>query len=160
MPVIIDGTNGITFPNSTIQASAGQVLQVVSANYSTSTSTTSGSFVDLGLSVSITPKFSTSKVLAIACISAIYKNSANSSVGVNIVRSSTEIVKFADNGLSYTGDTSASQTSATMNYLDSPATTSATTYKVQFKNGAGTGTAVVINDSNVTSTLTLMEIAV
>jgi hypothetical protein len=159
MSMIIDGTNGLTFNNATTQASAGTVLQVLSSNLGTSTSTTSSSFVDLGLSVSITPKFSTSKILVIACLSAVYKNGANSSVGINIVRGSTEIVKLADNGLSYTAGSGASQTSATMNYLDSPATTSATTYKVQFKNGSATGTNVTINDSNVTSTITVMEIA-
>jgi hypothetical protein len=109
MSLVLDGTAGITFNNATTQASAGQVLQVVSANYSTSTSTTSGSFVDTGLTIAITPKFSTSKILAIACISAVYKNGANSSVGLNIVRGSTEIVKFADNGLSYTAGSGASQ---------------------------------------------------
>jgi hypothetical protein len=161
----VAGTTVLTLPAVTgtvltdTSPKAGNVIQVVSANYSTSTSTTSGSFTDTGLTASITPTSSSSKILAIACISAVYKNSSNSSVGLNIVRGATEIVKFADNGLSYTNSTGASQTSATMNYLDSPTTTSSTTYKVQFKNGANTGTSVVINDSNVTSTLTLMEIA-
>ena len=101
---------------------AGNVIQVVSVNYSTSTSTTSGSFVDLGLSASITPTSSSSKILAIACLSAVYKNGANSSVGVNIVRGSTEIVKFSENTLAYTNTTGASGVAATMNYLDSPST--------------------------------------
>ena len=62
MTTIIDGSAGITFPNSTVQASAGQVLQVVNATYSTSTGTSSSSYVDTGLTASITPKFSTSKI--------------------------------------------------------------------------------------------------
>jgi hypothetical protein len=161
----IAGTTVLTLPAvsgtvlTTTSPKAGNVIQVVQATYSTSTSTTSGSFVDLGLSASITPTSSSSKILAIACLSSVYKNGANSSVGVNIVRGSTEIVKFSENTLSYTNTTGASGTSTTMNYLDSPATTSSTTYKIQFKNGSGTGTNVTINDSNVTSTLTLMEIA-
>jgi hypothetical protein len=159
MSMIIDGTNGITFNNSTVQNSAGQILQVVNAVYSTSTST-SGGFTDLGLSATITPKFSTSKVAIFASINGVYKNGANSSIGLNVCRSTTEIVRFADNGLSYTGDTSANQTAGSVSYVDSPATTSATTYKVQFKNGAGTGTSVTINDGNVSSTLVLMEISV
>ena len=138
---------------------AGSVLQVISANYSTSTRTTSSSFVDLGLSASITPSSASSKILVIACLSCIYKNGANSSVGVNIVRDSTQIVKFSENTLSYTAATGASGVAASLAYLDSPATTSSTTYKIQFKNGSATGTSVTINDSNVTSTLTLMEIA-
>jgi len=161
----VAGTTVLTLPAvtgtvlTTTSPKAGNVIQVVSVNYSTSTSTTSGSFVDLGLSASITPTSSSSKILAIACLSAVYKNGANSSVGVNIVRGSTEIVKFSENTLAYTNTTGASGVAATMNYLDSPSTTSSTTYKIQFKNGSGTGTNVTINDSNVTSTLTLMEIA-
>jgi hypothetical protein len=163
MPLVLDGNGDITglvagaLPSTVI--GAGAVLQVVQATYSTSTSTTSASFVDLGLSASITPTSSSSKILAIACLSAVYKNGTNSSVGVNIVRGSTEIVKFSENTLAYTNTTGASGVAATMNYLDSPSTTSSTTYKIQFKNGSGTGTNVTINDSNVTSTLTLMEIA-
>jgi len=157
-----DSTGTLLTGSSAIAASqlpAGSVLQVISANYSTSTSTTSSSFVDLGLSASITPSSASSKILVIACLSCIYKNGANSSVGVNIVRDSTQIVKFSENTLSYTAATGASGVAASLAYLDSPATTSSTTYKIQFKNGSATGTSVTINDSNVTSTLTLMEIA-
>jgi hypothetical protein len=155
--IITTGSSGQSIPKAALPT--GSVLQVVQATYSTSTSTTSSTFTDLGLSASITPTSSSSKILAIACLSSVYKNGANASVGVNIVRGSTEIVKFSENTLSYTNTSGASGVSATMNYLDSPSTTSSTTYKIQFKNGSATGTNVTINDSNVTSTLTLMEIA-
>ena len=78
---------------------------------------------------------------------------------MNVVRGSTQITQMAINGLSYTADSGASQTACSISYLDSPTTTNSTTYKIQFKNGAGSGGSVVINDSNATSTLTLMEIA-
>ena len=137
MPLTLDGNGDIVgLATGALEAAAigaGAIRQVVSATYGTSTSTTSSSFVDLGLSATITPTSSSSKILAIACLSCIYKNGTNSSVGVNIVRTSTEIVKFSENTLSYTGGTGASGVSATMTYLDSPATTSATTYKIQFK---------------------------
>ena len=155
-------SNGVT--KATLNSSGfsypGAVLQVVNATYSTSTSTTSGSYTDLGLSASITPSSSSNKILVFVSINGVYKNGHNGSIGLNVVRSSTQIVQFAINGLSYTGDTSADQTSGSINYLDSPATTSATTYKIQFKNGANSGGSVVINDSNCTSAITLMEIAV
>ena len=65
MSMIIDGTNGLTFNNATVQASAGQVLQVVNATYGTAASTSSASFVDSGMSATITPKFATSKIFAL-----------------------------------------------------------------------------------------------
>jgi hypothetical protein len=148
-----------SIPKSTLPT--GSLLQMVNANFSTSTSTTSSSFTDLGLSASITPTSSTSKILCIANINGVYKNGHNGSIGLNICRSATQIVKFADNGLSYTGTTGASQTAGSVSYVDSPATTSSTTYKIQFKNGAGSGGSVTINDGggDVSSTLILMEIA-
>jgi hypothetical protein len=158
MTTIIDGSAGITFPNSTTQASGGKILQVANATYSTNTST-SGGFTDSGLTVSITPLFSTSKILCIANMNGVYKNGSNSSIGFNICRNGSEIVRFADNGLSYNGTTAANQTAGGVSYVDSPATTSAITYKVQFKNGSGSGGSVSFNDGNVSSTLVLMEIA-
>ena len=163
MPLTLDGNGDISglvagaLPANVI--GAGSVLQVVNATYSTSTSTASASYTDLGLSASITPSSATNKILVFVSINAIYKNGHNGSVAVNIVRDSTQITQMAVNGLSYTADTSADQTACSMNYLDSPATTSSTTYKIQFKNGAGSGGSVVINDSSASSALTLMEIA-
>jgi hypothetical protein len=78
MSLILDGTGGITFNNSTTQASAGQVLQVVSAQETSSTSTTSGSYVDMGtLSATITPKFATSKILVSLSFSHCQGNASN-----------------------------------------------------------------------------------
>jgi hypothetical protein len=160
----VAGTNTITFPASTGTVlttgspQSGGIIQVINATYSTSTST-SGGFTDSGLTASITPKFSTSKILCIANMNGVYKNGSNSSIGFNICRNGSEIVRFADNGLSYTGNTNANQTAGGVSYVDSPATTSSTTYKVQFKNGSGSGGSVSFNDGNVSSTLVLMEIA-
>ena len=62
MTMIIDGTNGLTFNNNTVQASAGQVLQVVSTIKTDTFSTTSNGWTSVtNLSAIITPKFATSK---------------------------------------------------------------------------------------------------
>jgi hypothetical protein len=63
MTFVVDGTNGLTFPNSTTQASASKVLQVVNATYGTETSTSSASYIDSGLTVSITPSLQQAKFL-------------------------------------------------------------------------------------------------
>jgi hypothetical protein len=160
MAVTIDGTSGITFPNSTVQASAGQVLQVVQTTSSTIFSSSSTSFVTpTGLSATITPKFSTSKVLVIARLSCSGSRSSVITLYSQLIRNSTAL------------DGSFPSTSATpdysfvnerfINYLDSPATTSATTYSVQFR-GDGAGWYVNANgfgSNNGLTTITLMEIA-
>jgi hypothetical protein len=155
MSMIIDGTSGVTFPNSTVQASAGQVLQVVNGTYSNAswTTTTSTSFVSTPLTASITPKFSTSKILVTASYSlspavgnsnysTIYRNSTN------LGNSSAGMAEFNYGDYVYT---------TTISFLDSPATTSSTTYTLYFRTSAGT--ARIVGDS-VTCSITLQEIAV
>ena len=65
-----------------------------------------------------------------------------------------------EGGIAYTGSTISVSASASTTYLDSPATTSATTYKLQFNSISNSATANV-NDGNgnQASTITLMEIA-
>jgi hypothetical protein len=163
MTMIIDGTNGLTFNDSSTQASAGKVLQVVNATYATSTTRSSSTFADTGLTASITPKFATSKILVFVNLCGCGKRTNNTSLGLKLVRNSTDILKIDENG-GYTDNTNRIEIgSISATYLDSPATTSSTTYKVQFASN-GNNASVQINDyynsdGNTTSTISLMEIA-
>ena len=160
MSMIIDGTNGLTFNNSTTQASAGQVLQVVNATYSTQVTSSTTTYADTGLTASITPKFSTSKILVLVTHAGCRKNDGNSgnALDLSLVRGSTTLAYFSNQGgWNNTNDIQEFGTCA-INYLDSPATTSSTTYKTQFANDVA-ASQVRIQINNVTSTITLMEIA-
>ena len=158
MTFIVDGTNGLTFPNSTVQASSGQVLQVVQANYDTKVTNATTTFADSGLTATITPKFSTSKILVLVNQNGVNKigTNQNSCVGIAVFRGSTNITSI-NASLGYNYSANNMYTACGINYLDSPATTSATTYKTQFKN-ADNNTAVYVQDGGV-STITLLEIA-
>jgi hypothetical protein len=159
MSMIISGTDGLTFNNATVQASAGQVLQVVSATYATGATTSGTTLVDTGLSASITPKFATSKILVLVTMNGLLNsNIANTGIRLAILRGSTNINTFAEYTC-FTSTTATLITSAAGNYLDSPSTTSSTTYKVQFSRRDGSGTVGVQANSD-SSTITLMEIAV
>jgi hypothetical protein len=163
MAITLDGTNGITFNNSTVQASAGQVLQVVNATYGTIVGNNTSTYADTGLTATITPKFSTSKILVFCSIAGCSKQgaNANNSIDLQLVRGSTSILQF-EGILGVNSSTSgASGVSASASYLDSPATTSATTYKVQFAADQNANTVYVQagNTRSATSTITLMEIA-
>jgi len=162
MTMIIDGTNGLTFNNSTTQASAGVVLQVVNATYSTYAQTASSTYSDTGLTATITPKFSTSKVLVLVSISGAGKTnaSATNSLDLQLVRNSTAILQI-EGFTGFNNTAQFSSGSASASYLDSPATTSSTVYKVQFASDQNTANAY-INNTNArtsTSTITLLEIA-
>ena len=166
MSMIIDGTNGLTFNNATTQASAGVVLQVVQGIYSTNTTINTSTFTDTGLSLSITPKFSTSKVLV--TINQQVRNAAgNPSVlgcAIRLLRGSTNILSLSSEGGNYdsfeiTADNGGNVRLAgyiSFCYLDSPATTSSTTYKIQASTSTG---GHAFQNSGAKSIITIMEIA-
>lgn len=133
----------------------GNVIQVVNATYSTGTTNGTTTYADTGLTATITPTSSSSKILILVNQSGLNNSQANSGTTVQLLRSSTSLIVFASfYGFAFTG----AVMGASACYLDSPATTSATTYKTQFRRGAGSGDAYV-QDNSSTSTITLMEIA-
>ena len=153
---ITDGT----IVNADINASAaiagtkltgvGKVLQVVTATDLTQRSTTSTSFVTASntLSVSITPSSASNKVFIIVNTEAY----ASGIVAVyTIYRGATNI----GNGSSGMTENRLDWSTVSMSYLDSPSTTSATTYQVYWKVGSGTG---YLNNGN-TASITAFEIA-
>ena len=159
MAMTIDGTNGLTFNNATVQNSGSKVLQVVNATYATQVTNATTTLADTGLTATITPLFNTSKILVIVNQQGVYSSSVQTGVLITLIRGSTNICQFSTT-TSYIngGATSGCIGNASTNYLDSPATTSATTYKTQFSLFAG-GTSVSVQNNSDRSTITLMEIA-
>jgi hypothetical protein len=154
--MIIDGTNGLTFNNATTQASAGQVLQVVSVSNATSQSTTNTSFTNTSLAASITPKFTTSKILIIVNFAGYDSGGAGVNWYATIQRGSTNLGSTTYGFGTIYQATSGIQGAFGINYLDSPATTSSTTYSFAYAKGSGTA---YLNFNGETSTITVMEIA-
>ena len=122
---------------TTTNPKAGNILQVLQSTFTAATSTSSTSLVDTGLSVSITPSSTSNKVLIMYGLY-MSVNSDEYSGRTSIVRGSTEI---------FIGDAISSSRRATAfmwpnsgrdphfvghQFLDSPSTTSATTYKIQY----------------------------
>ena len=129
----------------------GKVLQVVSANQTTSMSTTSGTFTDIGLSASITPSSASSKVYVVATF-AMNTQVSNLSLQTAVFRGATQISPVVGH---YAAAAGWLQTTNAINSLDSPATTSSVTYSVKARVSAGAGTI----SAGDPSTITLMEIA-
>jgi hypothetical protein len=153
--------NGIRSVN-TSNLPVGTVLQVASTTKTDTFSSTSTSFVDItGFSVSITPTNSSSKILVFGHITASAGLQSVITGYAQLVRGSTAIGNGAYGiALNNVGDSSFT-TQFSFNYLDSPATTSATTYKVQFKGDAATWyiNRPSARDFACSSTITVMEIA-
>jgi hypothetical protein len=138
-----------------VSASAGQVIQVLSATDSTQRTTTSTSFVTGSntLSVSITPSSSSNKVLILAN-TAMYAPNDNE-IYVTIYRGATNLGSSTGLAIGRDGSVGA-MANAGINYLDSPATTSSTTYQVYFRTDSGSGGQ--INRSSVKGSITCLEI--
>jgi hypothetical protein len=180
MTTIIDGSTGVTFPvtaggTSAVQASSSKVLQIVTVNKTDTFSMSSGTWTDVtGLSASITPSSSSSKILVLASVAI---GGADNFGYIRLIRGSTviDVGDAASNRPQVTGalvypynPPVYSLTQIPVTYLDSPATTSATTYKIQLR--WGTSGTVYINrtasDRDTTdyewrtpSNIVLMEIA-
>jgi hypothetical protein len=136
----------------------GKVLQVVNVIYGTETSTASSAFSDTGLTATITPTSATSQILALVTMP-VYKDTTNTNGEFKLIRTSTTIATMSN--VAITGTTGGIDVGTTsINYLDSPATTSATTYKVQFCSQANSSRVVINRAGGQTnqSSITLMEI--
>jgi hypothetical protein len=157
MTVIIDGTAGITFPSgSGTQAAQSKVLQVINSTSGSSFSTSSGSFVTTGISASITPLFSTSKILVMFSAFNMVQT-GNMAPVLTVYRDATALdsVGFSQ---SYSSIGVTSTGTGAGVYLDSPATTSSTAYTLYFRNQNNNG-SVTLNSSNGLVSIVLMEIA-
>ena len=138
------------------------VVQVVNAENDTNTASSSTSFVSTSVTATITPQSATSKILVI-CQTQLRQSTGTANgnhVVAQIHRGSTAIGQFIDHGtreLAGTGNTDNVATGAILKVLDSPNTTSATTYTVHIKS-LNSNCSVNINN-NGGSSITLMEIS-
>ena len=141
-------------------AGGGKVLQVVYGSYDTQVDTTSTTYADTGLTATITPSSSTSKVLIIVSQAGCRKDSdQNAWLKLKLRRgASTDLIQFSEWGGQSAAATNTNQEfgSCSCTYLDSPATTSATTYKTMLARGSAGGASVQY--SSARSSITLLEI--
>ena len=137
----------------------GKVLQVVYGSTSTNTANSTTTYADTTLTATITPTLSTSKVLVIVNQNGCGHPGSNANEWIRIVRGSTQILEISDL-IGYTASTlTLYGLSVGATYLDSPATTSATVYKTQFRSEDGNTVRVQGNNSGTcNSTITLLEI--
>jgi len=155
--------SGATAPEwATPAGGGGKVLQVVNAVYSTQAATTSTSYTDTGLTLNITPSSATSKILVIVMQNGVGKVN-DTSVDLTLLRGATELHQFTGSAAFTNSSAWNDVGTAGITFLDAPATTSALTYKTQFKTGSSGNNAYVqlfgaSAADKATSSITLMEI--
>ena len=155
--ILTTGSSGQSIPKAALPT--GSVLQVVSASYGTQVANTTSTYADTGLTASITPTSATSKILVIVHQTGLFKTGGNTRIALRLLRGSTSLIVF-DWGAATTDNTiTISPAGSGTVYLDSPATTSSTTYKTQLASTSNVAEVRVNLDNNSSSTITLMEIA-
>lgn len=135
---------------------AFRILQIVqSTNDTTLRTSTSATYVDSGLTLSITPQSATNKILCVYLVQG-FTDAATTGLGLRLLRGATTVVTDIDNGY---GTASGTAFNSTFFYIDSPASTSATTYKIQYARNQGSGTAYLNSSGAGVSRLFAMEIS-
>ena len=138
-----------TVPAARLPSSLGKVLQVVSTNSTTYFTSSASGLTDVtGMSVAITPSATNSKILVMVDFSADSFGD-NTNYGFQLIRGSTAIGNGVSGNVVAHFNANEFDTMA-ITYLDSPSTTSATTYKLQFK--SFDGGALSFNRSQSSST--------
>jgi hypothetical protein len=164
---VLTVNSGATAPEWATPAGGGKVLQVVGATTTTATTIASATLTDTGITASITPSSATSKILVM--VTAEFKHFRNgagfSGIAAELFRGATSIADWnktdADefDFVQYAGSSANTYKSGTTTviYLDSPSTTSSTTYKLQAR-GYDASVSVTFQQNSAISTITLLEI--
>jgi len=147
-------TGSQTIPKATLPT--GSVLQVVSTSSVPTYTSTSSTNSATPITASITPTSATSKILITVTGGILYGSTTNSQFWLTLYRGGSNI-GTGNRGMQQNWVNGASwQGPINISYLDSPATTSSTTYTLY---GATNGTVYINSGDTATATITLMEIA-
>ena len=152
-----DIANGAITSAKLASGVGGKLLQVVTATDDTTRSTTSTSFVTGSntLSVTITPSSTSNKILLL--VSSSGKCNGSSEGYFTIYRNGSTNLGHSTNGFIRTSDGNVDvSVGLGINYLDSPSTTSATTYQVYMRASANT---VYLQSNTCRGVITALEIA-
>lgn len=154
--------NKVIIPSGQTLYAPGHVIQVVQGQDDQYTATTSGSSAITGITATITPSSTSSKILVVVGINGINTNTSALAGQFELKRNGTSL-KSLSTIAGWDGSSNVSADTISATYYDSPSLTSALTYAIYWNIAFGSGTLRYNNYSSgngtTLSTITLMEIA-
>lgn len=146
--------NQIVVPSGQTLAAPGHIIQTVTMGHVSGSQITAGGTHTI-LSNTITPKFSNSKIMILGAMQ-LHPDDASSYWMIRLLRGTTAIVPGLFSAIGYNTGAGVRDHMA-IHHIDTPSTTSATTYNIQLERSSGSG-SIRVNYSDYGS-MTLMEIA-
>ena len=147
------GTN-IVVASGKVLSAPGHIIQTITMDHVSGTQISASSATTV-LSNTITPKFSNSKIMILGAMQ-LHPDDAGSYWMVRLLRGSTQIIPGLFSAIGY-GTAAGVRDHVAIHHIDSPSTTSSTTYNISVERSSGSGT-IRVNYSDYGS-MTLMEIA-
>lgn len=155
----ITGLSAGSANGDSIRFEQNKVVQwVYGTPQTTATTTTSTSFVDTSTTVTITPTSSSNKILVLA-FGQLNHSAAGFSGVATIARGSTDLQSGGQGEVNVSSTGASPLVPCGLMVVDSPATTSATTYKVRIKTNSGSGTTGWVNGNAKYGTIIAIEVA-
>jgi len=155
---VYNGSKYKAFASMSTATTTGSVLQVVTTTHSSIVGNSTNVYADTGLSLSITPTATSSRILVwVSGTASKQTGNSNNSLLMRLVRGSTAIYTVSE-ALGYNALDQNLIFSYSIAYVDSPSTTSSTTYKTQFAN-LNNGASVQINNNSGVTSMILMELS-
>ena len=150
----LDASNGLTTPS-------GHIIQSLTQEVTAISTTTSTSLVATAFTLTITPKFTSSKIKCTLGLSGVHANTVQSAVELSLYKDGSHL-KYLHSLIGYSSGATQDNMDATIMATDSPSTTSAVTYAIYWRRGYGSGTVYYnnyINANRTRSWFTVEEIA-
>ena len=140
----------------------GKIGQVVTATTSTEATSTSTSYADIGLSATITPTATSSKIYVIASVSILGTTGGSSNQNVTtqhrILRGSTQIVNYNTSRINLSSNYGDAGNASSLTVVDSPSSTSELIFKVQQRVETANSRSSISQFNSTASTITVMEV--
>jgi hypothetical protein len=145
--------------NSVSNTMNGKILQIIHTSSSTQVTSTSATYIDTGLTATITPSSATNKIIVIVNHNGVYKiASSTTAIGIRFMKNGS-LVKQLDTllGNNVPASTELGVGSSSYNHVETSGTTSPITYKTMLNNRNAAGN-VYINASG-SSSMTVLEVS-